>query len=82
MADQQGLTTSSFPEQSPVDRSAAGLSYQDYQTTSVAQGQAMGRGRRVAPNPSAMFSSPPAISGGQFAGSHAKSMAYINPEDY
>ena len=38
MADQQGLTTSSFPEQSPVDRSAAGLSYQDYQTTSAAQG--------------------------------------------
>jgi hypothetical protein len=68
------ITPGEFPQSGPVDRSAAGLSYQRYQIGANARGAALGQGRRVAPEASQLFSSPP-ISGGQFGGGHAKSMA-------
>ena len=75
------LTPGEFPSQAGVDRSAAGLQYQSYQMGLTARGAALGTGRRVAPDPSVQFSHPP-LSGGQFAGGHAKSMASVDsPEE-
>lgn len=67
------ITPGAFPQTGPVDRTAAGLQYQRYQIGVNARGAALGQGRRVAPEASQLFSSPP-ISGGQFGGGHAKSM--------
>ena len=74
MSNTAGLSAATFPGQDAIDRSAAGLSYQSYQLSTRATGAALGRGRRVVPDPSAQFSSPP-ISGGQFGQGHAKSTA-------
>lgn len=73
--DNTTVTPGQFPQTGPVDRSAAGLQYQRYQIGVNARGAALGQGRRVAPEASQLFSSPPPISGGQFGGGHAKSMA-------
>lgn len=66
-------TSAGFPPATQVDRSGAGLQYQKYQMSTVARGTALGMGRRMVPDPSAQFSSPP-VSGSQFGGSsNAKS---------
>lgn len=70
MADD--TTTAGFPQQAQVDRSAAGLSYQGYSMAMQARGAALGKGRRVVPDPTAQFSRPP-MSSAQFGGgSNAK----------
>jgi hypothetical protein len=66
--------TAGFQGTQQVDRSASGLQYQSFNMGLVARGSALGMGRRVAPNPSVLFSNPP-VSGGQFGGGHAKSTA-------
>jgi hypothetical protein len=60
------LTTGSFPQTAPVDRSAAGISYQHYQVDALARGTNNGVGTRVAPSPDSLFSHP--LSEGQFGG--------------
>lgn len=67
------LSSGGFGGAMPQDRTASGLQYQKYQMGLTARGAALGLGRRVAPDPSQMFSNPP-MSGGQFGGGHAKSM--------
>lgn len=70
MADD--TTTAGFPQQAQVDRSAAGLSYQGYSMAMQARGAALGKGRRIVPDPSAQFSHPP-VSSAQFGhGGNAK----------
>jgi hypothetical protein len=73
-AGSSGLTTARFPAAAQYDRSAIGLDYQHAQIDLAARGTALGRGRRVAPAPDALFSRP-AISQAQFGGGGgAKSM--------
>ena len=74
------LTPAEFPSTAAVDRSAAGLQYQSYQMDLTASGAALGVARRSTPNASAQFSNPP-VSGGQFGGGHAKSMATLADDD-
>lgn len=69
------------PQEGAVDRSASGLQYQAYQIGLNARGSALGLGRRVAPDPNVLFSNPP-MSGAQFGGGHAKSVASFGaPEE-
>jgi hypothetical protein len=69
-----GLSAGSFPGRENIDRSASGLQYQKYKQETTATGQALGVGIRTVVHPSALFSHPP-MSGGQFGGGHAKSVA-------
>lgn len=63
-----GFQTPNMP-----DRSASGLQFQSYQMALSARGAALGRGRRVAPEPNALFSTP--LSGAQNGGGNARTTA-------
>ncbi len=66
-----GLSSGSFPQQAPIDRSAFGLSIQRDQLAAQARGSALGHGRRTVPDASSLFSGPPpgsSMSQAQFGG--------------
>lgn len=83
MSNEEGvLSAGTFPGQEQIDRSAAGLQYNTFKGNTVSSGAALGKGlQKVFPAP-VSFNPNASMSGGQFGGGHAKSVAtFSSPEE-